>query len=127
MESKKLSKKLNTIFWYVLYTLPLVLLFFYLVSCCFAINQTGETISFESFSYMSYSFVIDGFVDTLWFPIFNAVSNLAITLGFNVDSYGLSFLCIILCWFIQTNFLHVLVDVLLFIPRLFHNIMERWS
>lgn len=120
MESKQLNRKLSSLFWYILYGMPLVVFLLFLLSNLiykqdtnFILNDTITT-CYNSFK----SFTIDSLYDT-FYSVFEL-------LGFNdltTNTSGL--LIVILVWFTQLMLLHVIVDVLTFIFKVYHKLMER--
>lgn len=127
MESKKLSKQFSTIFWWVLYALPLIFIFIYFIGYFFIFSQTGDS-SFATYLFESaFINVCDFFLTSFnWEFLYNSFLNIYDVLGI---SYGVVGECVafFFSWLILMNFLHLFVDFILFIPRAFHNLMERWS
>ncbi len=128
MENKKLSKKLSTIFWWVLYCMPLIIFFINFFGYFRAFEGLGtieflETSLFEIAGNQSYL----PFTEDLWVPLRDAFISIFSAIGLNPMGGSTFALIVIFSWFITVHLLHIIVDTILFLPRLFHNFIERWS
>lgn len=127
MESKKINKKFNSIFWSVIYTLPLIVLFLTFIGYLLVYKETGS-ITFDSILFDSaLVHVTNTFNGFTWDIVVDTLSGVFELIGFNVTGNIASFVIILFTWFVQFAFIHIIIDFLVFIPRLFHNFLERWS
>lgn len=125
MESKKVSKKLNTIFWYTIYSLPLLFLFVYFIGYLAIFKETGAVPSTSvNVVFSEINNIFSGFT---WGVIKDTLNSVLNSIGFTVSGDISTFVILIFTWFVQFSFIHILIDFLLFIPRFFHNVFERWS
>lgn len=126
MESKKVSKKLNTIFWYVIYSLPLLIFAIYICGYLAFYKETGAVPEFSIIDICIHDIntIFDGFT---WGIVKDTLYNTFELIGFNLSGDITSFVIILFTWFVQFAFIHLFIDFLLFIPRLFHQFIERWS
>ena len=98
------------------------------VGYLFVFKETGSELVFEaSLLESSLNDVNNVFSGFSWNIIFNTFEEVFGTLGFGVNSFICRFVIIYFTWFIQASFIHLLVDFLVFIPRLLHKFLERWS
>ena len=130
MESKKLNKKLSSIFWFLLGSLPLIVFLLTVIGYLLVFKETGSNDLFnDSFNLLNISIVhvSDIFTSFKWNVLFDTFTNVFSLVGFNISGPLSIFLVILFTWYIQISFIHILVDIVLFVPRLVHNFMERWS
>lgn len=129
MESKKVNKKLNSILWFALYSLPLLVLLISYVGYLATFKETGvsDFINDNTLFDNSLNLVNSIFGQFNWTFIKDSLVSVFDLLEFNITGNLSEFLLIFFTWFIQLAFIHILVDVLVFIPRALHNLMERWS
>lgn len=109
----------DTIFWYILYFLPVVVYLLYL----FVEPGTGSAtaiISMESiFNSVGLGIVADNVIISSLSSIFGASGTLPL--------FSTNTPFIIFTWFISVYIVHLAVDFLLFIPRLAHKWMDTYS
>lgn len=118
MRKKTVNHLADTIFWYVLYFMPVICYLLYL----FAEPATGtvSAISFTSFiENIGFGFVSDNIIIT-------SLKDIFYTGGiFPIFSTDMPF--IIFSWFIGVYIAHLAVDFLLFIPRLCHKWLKQFT
>ena len=68
--------------------------------------------------------VVNDFKPFTWEVVIDTLESTFTTIGFNVNSYISSFIILIFAWFVQLTFIHLLIDVILWIPRWLHHYME---
>ncbi len=120
MESKQLNRKLSSLFWYILYSFPLLVFLIVMVSNVLlkleSNNLLESTLSASNsvFSSFTISWLIDSFK-----RIFEIIGIS------DISSISSTFIIMVLVWFVQMMLIHVIVDCLTFIFNLFHKLMER--
>lgn len=117
MRKKTVNHLADTIFWYLLYFLPVLGYLLYLI----AEPSNGTTLVSISdfFNSIDIGFVTDNIVINTLKGLFGAEGALplfATNAPFNI--FG---------WFICTYIGHLTVDFILFIPRLCHKYMEKFT
>lgn len=113
MRKRTISHLSDTIFWYIIYLLPV---FAYLL----AVYRDGSAaVSFSAF------------FDKFGIPFLSDVVNSALTSIFGADGilplYGATVVIPVFSWYISTMIIHLAVDFLLFIPRLAHKFMNKFT
>ena len=132
MRKRNIEKTADTVFWYMVYLLPLIGYVIYL----FAFGQNpslvdpgagapdnATIVSLSSFlSYIGLTTGIQSNViyNTIW-SIFGTTNNNAI---FRIASQPL---CIYLAYFVSAVLVHLVVDFLLFIPRFAMKYMDEFT
>lgn len=117
MRKRTISNLADTIFWYLVYLLPVIGYLFYLIA-----EPSSGTIlvSFESFfTNIGLGLVSDNVVVSTLKDIFGTGGVLPL---FTTDTPF-----IIFGWFVCTFITHLAVDSLLFIPRLAHKWMNKFT
>lgn len=122
MRKKTINHLADTIFWYLLYFLPVIAYIVYLATCGKFDNSTIQNLSFNTFldSTGLATLITDNLIYTTLIDLF-AVGGV---LGF-VEATSPIF--IILTWFVNVFIMHLAVDFLLFIPRLCHKYMKKFT
>lgn len=117
MRKRTINNVADTIFWYLIYMLPVVGYLLYLI----AEPSSGTTlVSFSSFfNNVGIGFPSDNIVVNTLKEIFGAGGVLPL---FATDTPF-----IIFGWFVCTYITHLAVDFLLFIPRLAHKWMNKFT
>lgn len=119
-DNKKWSKRAGVLFWWTIASLPVIWLIFTMIGNIVASNQTG-----------TFNGVLDGqqiftFIDTISLfviPSLNSsFTNLFVTLGI---PNSCNILTPILCWFIQTWLLHIVVDFILLLPKIAQKLIDK--
>lgn len=109
MRKRSISHLADTIFWFVIYALPLL--------CYLLYFRSGSSSDFVTFMSTNLGFV---FSDSN--PIFTAIQQLfgadGILPFFTSAGDGLSYM---VTWFVCSFIVHLAVDFVLFIPRLAHK------
>lgn len=114
MRKKQVNHLADTIFWYLIYFMPAII---YGIIC--ATHKT-ETLTLAQF-FETYGFgLTNGNIITITInQIFGADGILPL-----VQDIGIIY---VISWFGTTMLLHLLIDFILFIPRLAHNFMEKFT
>lgn len=117
MRKRTISNLADTIFWYLVYLLPVIGYLLYLI----AEPSSGTSlVSFESFfTNIGLGLVSDNVVVSTLKDIFGTGGVLPL---FTTDTPF-----IIFGWFVCTFITHLAVDFLLFIPRLAHKWMNKFT
>lgn len=118
MRKKTVSFMADTIFWYILYFLPIISYLLFCFSEPIAVGSSGAIIPFSTYINTAYNFIQDNFIFTALNDIFGA--NGVMPLGLD------SALLLYFSWFIGTVIIHLAVDFLLFIPRLCHKWLKTF-
>lgn len=112
MRKRNLMCLFDTLFWYIIYALPFLSWLLYL----WGDNPQNiimfpEWVSQDGFGWAGpvYDYLLPIFGDAGIFPIAS------------------EYLLYILSWFVSCAIIHLAVDVLLFIPRLSHNWLEKFT
>ena len=117
MRKRTVNHVADTVFWYFIYFLPVLCYFLYL----FAEPSSGSTVvSFSAF----FENIGIGFVSHN--VVVSALSSLFGSTGI-LPLFSTDVPFIIFGWFICTFIGHLAVDFLLFIPRLCHKFMEKFT
>lgn len=115
MRKKTVTHSVKTIFWWILYCLPLITYLFALWGT--ARNGTNLA-NFDSIVFNYYD-VADGVIA---FPLCEIFGS-----GGIIPLFNNSCIFIFMEWFIGTYLLHLAVDFILFIPRLCHKFMNKFT
>lgn len=125
--AKKFYKKIDILFWFFMMFLPIFIGLISVIGYCCNFKLTGSVPSTSSFSadlldvfgrscsgwlYFIPNFIVSTFV------------NLFTTIGITDITFN-TMLSIIVGWFVWVIYLHLLVDVLAFIPKFFHKWLRR--
>jgi len=105
MKSKTFAKILDILFWWLVYSLPLIL---WLIS----FNDNSTTLSNILDTYFRAS--DDGFIR-------NAIVNVFAPLGWHYTSAFINYFS----YFIYTIILHLFIDILLWVPRFTHKLLDK--
>lgn len=109
MKKTTISDILDNLFWYIIYTLPIILYLFYIC----AINSDISVIDFFN---LYFSFASDNIIFSSLVSLFGSEGVLSL---FSSDSF-IFYFC---SYFVSAFLLHLAVDVLLFVPRFCHKVM----
>lgn len=110
MRKKTISNLADTIFWYILYILPVIL---YALSW---INRMQEPLAMQAF----FDFVGIDVSNTI---VFSTLTELFGSSGI-MPLFASNVPFVFLTWFVDMVIVHLIVDFLLFIPRLAHKWMS---
>lgn len=114
MRKKNITHCADTITWYVLYFLPVIMYLLYLLSLPIAGTTASVVVGFENFLNST------GFTLATNNVVFTAVSDLFSSTGI-LPFFSSTAPIIVVSWFIGMVLLHLAVDFILFIPRLAHK------
>lgn len=119
--AKKFYKKCDIAFWFFIMFLPILLGLISMISySCnykFFSSDPFNNSLIGAFNNSILSFEV--FIPTF---IIQTFTNLFTTIGFNSNVIMLS---VLVSWFVWVIYLHLLVDVLAFIPKFFHKWLRR--
>ena len=116
MRKRTVNHIADTIFWYLLYFLPILLYLVFMI--CSEPYASTDFMSFNAFlESVGFGFVSDNVLLTTFADIFGANGIMPI---FSTDLPFVFF-----TWFIGTYLLHLCVDFVLFIPRLAHKWLKK--
>lgn len=114
MRKRTIGNLFDSLFWYLIYSIPLFAIFSYIKN----INTGIELpVLSEYFSSLGLGFVSDNLVVNTLTSLFGSAGSLPL---FSTD-----IIFIIVGWFICTFLVHLAVDILLFIPRFAHKFMSK--
>lgn len=114
MRKKTINHLADTIFWYLLYFLPVITYLLYLV------GAPTELLSIQGFyDHIGLNFVADNILVSSLTDLFGASGILPF--------FSTSTPIIIFSWFIGVYITHLAVDFLLFIPRLCHKWLKTFT
>ena len=123
MRKRTVNHVADTIFWYILYFLPVLAYFVYI----FAFGQNPAVDfevfngwdSFESFCAVNFPVSVDN-------VIYNSLYNLFGDVGL-IPLFDNASMCIFFAHFVSVYLLHLMVDFMLFIPRLAHKWLKMFT
>lgn len=134
MENKRLYKKLDTYFWFFMMSLPIL---FVLIAFIFAfitgknmVSETG-TVYYSSFrdiidSFYDYQDAIINFFDNFNFSFISDMFSSIFTHDIiAVDSENYYYLYTICGYWVSLGFIHLIVDIILWLPNLFHKWLNK--
>lgn len=125
MESKKINRKFNSLFWCIIYSMPLVTFLLMYIGYLLSYHQTGNMADSNLLS-LTLSNINQVFDKFIWNDLFDVLKQLFSKLSFDVTSDISKFIVITFTWFVQGMFLHIFIDTLTLIPKMYHKLMERW-
>ena len=131
MENKKWYKRTSTLFWFALATLPLIVSLISFIGCYFI--HWGDNTAYADISgYLSSNNFITSFESNCSYfgnltpsALKNAFVGLFNSFG-GISSNGVNSLSYLFGWFSFTFLIHVIVDVVIWLPKLFHSWLDRW-
>lgn len=117
MRKRTINTIADTIFWYVIYFLPVLVYLLYLVA---EPASDASLVSFTScFDAVGLGFVADNVVISTLKEIFG--------IGGILPLFSTDLPFIIFAWFVCTFIVHLAVDFLLFIPRIAHKWLNKFT
>lgn len=128
MRKKTISNLFDYVFWYVLYSLPLILCFIAFIVYGLGYNGSSEYIDNTSINTFFSSYLGNFFSSTI-----SVTDNLVYDTLFKIFGVGSQFfqffsansvVLMYLTYFILLNIVHVIVDVILFVPRVCHKLLD---
>lgn len=118
MRKRTITQLADTIFWYLIYFLPVILFGIYLIHA----PESGQVLSFSAFINsndfgLSSANIVLTSINSLFgnsgvMPLFSSSS------GFYAPIF-------IGSWFVSVYIVHLAIDFLLFIPRFAHKMMDK--
>ena len=121
MESKNLTKKLNSLYWGIIYALPLILTLASVLGLILSNQQTGAplwtnyTQLFDNTTNIFSNFVMPQLRST-FVNLFSTLSGNSSTLVYYCSAlFG---------WFVQLQLIHLIVDIITWIIRLAQKYVE---
>lgn len=122
MRTKKFYRKIDILFWFFIMFLPILIGIITMIgySCNYKYytTETLNTTMIQTFFNGIES--ISNFIPTF---IINTFDNLFTTIG--ITSNTTTTIAIMVSWFVWVVYLHLLVDILAFIPKFFHNWLRK--
>lgn len=116
MRKRNISFFADTFFWYLLYLFPVLAYLFYY-------NADGYfSATFATFMSDNLGFVFDN-TNIIYTTIQDLFGSSGVLPLWTVDSTGIS---LIVTWFVTVFVVHLVVDFILFIPRLCHKFMDKF-
>lgn len=121
MESKKLTKKLNSLYWGIIYALPLILTLSSVLGLILSNQQTGAAL------WVNYNQLFDNtanvFSNFVMPQLRSVFVQLFSTLSGNTSA--LVYYCSALFgWFVQMQIIHLIVDIITWVIRLAQKYVE---
>lgn len=132
MENKKWYKRTSTLFWFALATMPILITIIQTIGAY--IIHWGDNVAFTDINDFFYSnnfwSIFEGnatrfgnYTPSILRTSFNGL--FASFGGITLDSQVV--LANIFGWFTFTYFIHLIVDIIVWLPKLFHKWLERWD
>lgn len=124
-DNKKWSKRAGVLFWWTIASFPIIWLIGMMVGNIVSSNQTGNF-----YGIFTTNNIID-FINNFRFLIipqlWNSFTSFFNTLGIWTTSDGIyiNILTPVLCWFIQTWLLHIVVDFILMLPKIVQKFLDK--
>lgn len=125
MRKKTVTHSIKTIFWYIIYMLPILsVLVAWFSSGDFFVNAGWDSFS----SYFEYEIAnyID-FRNPIYTTLYDIISEDGFIPIFKQGNSGFVPIIGFMAWFVGTYLMHLLVDFILFIPRLCHKFMNKFT
>lgn len=117
MRKRTIKFTADLVFWYILYFLPVMVYLFYMLA---QPSQTTNLVNLEQlFTTCGFEFVSNNIIFTNLTDIFGANGILPL-----FQDIGIFY---VFTWFISVYLCHLLVDFLLFIPRLAHKYLNLFT
>ena len=111
MRKRTILHFVDTVFWWIVYALPVIVLLIVSNNSFIDTVDTGNAL--RNFFYVAQNN-----------PVYTAIVGLFGQNGVLPFFSSGSYVFIILTWFVATNLCHIAVDVLLFIPRMAHKFID---
>lgn len=132
MDNKKWYKRISTCFWFFLAILPFVVAIIQFIGYHLTFNSGISTatdlaeyhsIASGSFNNILFTFINNWKIFNVSF-IYDAFFGVFGQFGFIGDTRVILSGCF--AWFVSAYFYEVIVDFVVWLPRLIHSFMERW-
>lgn len=132
MDNKKWYKRISTCFWFMLAILPFIVTLIQFIGYHFTFNS-GISSGSDLADYHS---IVSGSYDNILLRFLNNWKNFNISfiydafysvfgqLGFTGNVLNILSGCF--GWFVTVYFIEVIVDFVVWLPKLIHSFMERW-
>lgn len=128
MRKKTVNNIFDQFMWHFLYMLPFVLLLISIIA--YGMSKDGASFNFTEF-YNGLPAVFDSFftntLDMSGNVVYTTLSDLFGSASEVFPFFKSAFFPNYFTYFIMLSIIHVVVDVLLFLPRICHNLLERAS
>ena len=122
-KDNKTTKKLKSIFWFSIYAIPFILLIYYGVFI-FRNNQITDLLS-------NISEFVEDLADTTFITqcngLFSRVLDNVLYSAFNLRNDFTYIICALINWYILTTLIHLVVDLLLFIPNVCKELLTKFT
>lgn len=132
MDNKKWYKRISTCFWFFLAILPFIVALIQFIGYHLTFNS-GISSATDLADYHS---IVSGSFDSILFRFLAVWKNY--TISFIYDAFNGVFtqigfsgnvlfnLSALFAWFVSVYFIEVIVDFVVWLPKLIHSFMERW-
>lgn len=134
MEEKKLSKKIGSIFWWCLAVAPLILALIYFIGYHITFNSGITSASDLSLYHTNGLNAFNNYLEGLNVNLFKFIPSVIrtpIITIFNVifegSSTSVQITSNIVAWFVWVFILHCLCDILVYIPRIAHHLLDKYG
>lgn len=127
MDNKKWYKRITTCFWFLLASMPIWLTAIQCILIYLIHTDSLSLTDIQSFiSSIDYSNYLTNnsnlfisytptFITNMWTSVFNSIG------GITDNAFALCF-----SWFTWVYLIHVLLDVAIWLPKMFHSWLDRW-
>lgn len=124
-DNKKWSKRAGVLFWWTIASFPIIWLIGLMVGNIVSSNQTGNF--YGIFAASNIFDFINNFRILIIPQLWNSFTSLFNTLGIwtTQDGVYINILTPVLCWFIQTWLLHIVVDFILMLPKIAQKLIDK--
>lgn len=128
MKTKKFYRKCDIIFWFVFMGLPIIVYLIRLVGISFNhINEYNDLVSYVDYISNNNALILGKTIED--FSLFNMdfLTNMFSDLGSNFISNpnALAVFAMLFGFMASIVFYHLILDILLFMPKFFHNFLRR--
>lgn len=122
MDNKKWYKRISTCFWFALATLPILLSLFGYIGQFLGhvLVDTGVTIPYNQYS----TYLVE--METYFIQFIPSwLSNMFLDLFNLIDDQMSTIFAYLMAWFAWVYMLELMVDFIVWLPRWFHNILDK--
>lgn len=131
MDNKKWYKRISTCFWFFLATMPIIIPLIQMIVSTFVhldsisnISDITTYINNNNF-YNQLSLFQTNLIHLLPNFLFNSFVDLFDSMGLNsIGAGALGFIC---AWFVWAYVIELMVDFVVWLPKLIHSFIERWN
>ncbi len=131
MDNKKWYKKISTCFWFFMATMPIIIPLIQMIVSTFVHLDSISDISDITNYVNSNNFYsqLSNFRDYMKYLLpdflFDTFKDLLFHLGIgNIGAQSLGFVC---AWFVWAYVIELMVDFVVWLPKLIHSFIERWN